>query len=180
MKRYSKVIDGKSVIKLANEIIIRTATEQIINPLEQMILADGWKEYIIPKRVESFDEIKARKIEEIIAYDSSDAVNRFFVAGYPIWLDKLTRVGLKGRLDAEKAKGDTHTTLWYEHIQFYVPIEKAYKMLEEIELYASACYDNTQKHIAEVMKLDNTLAVEQYDYTSGYPEQLTFNENYSL
>ena len=180
MKRYKKVIDGKTIIRRADEIVVRVNGSQTFNPTESMIFADGWQEYIIPERVESFDEIKARKIEEIIAYDSSDSVNRFFVAGYPIWLDKLTRVGLKGRLDAEKAKGDIHTTLWYEHIQFYVPIEKAYKMLEEIELYASACYDNTQKHIAEVMKLDNTLAVEQYDYTSGYPEQLTFNENYSL
>lgn len=167
-------------MKNADEIIVINNVSQIINPSHEMIIADGWQEYIIPERVESFDEIKARKIEEIIAYDSSDAVNRFFVAGYPIWLDKLTRVGLNGRLNAEKSKGEIYTTLWYEHIQFELPIDTAIQMLNDVEIYASACYDNTQKHIAEVMKLDNTLAVEQYDYTSGYPEQLTFNENYSL
>ena len=42
MKEYKKVIDGKTVIKSANEIVVRTNGQQIINPFEEQILADGW------------------------------------------------------------------------------------------------------------------------------------------
>lgn len=47
-------------------------------------------------------------------------------------------------------------------------------MLNAVELYASECYDNTQRHIANVKKIDNINELKQYDYTSGYPEKLKF------
>lgn len=60
MKQYTKQIDGKTVIKPRNKIVlrgIRTIKDkdgkekeiqtQIINPKEAQILADGWVEYII-------------------------------------------------------------------------------------------------------------------------------------
>ena len=47
-------------------------------------------------------------------------------------------------------------------------------MLIALELYASECYDNTQRHLAEVAKLDTIEAVNAYDYTTGYPSKLAF------
>ena len=47
-------------------------------------------------------------------------------------------------------------------------------MLYAIENYASACYDNTQKHIAEIEKLEIKEDIENYDFTVGYPEKLNF------
>lgn len=46
MKKYSKIIDGKTVVKAANRIVVQTDDAQIFNPTEEMILADGWEEYI--------------------------------------------------------------------------------------------------------------------------------------
>ena len=174
MKRYSKTIDGKTIIKRANEIIIRTATEQIINPSEQMILADGWVEYVPPVIVPTLEEIKARKVDEILAYDSSEAVNEFSMGGLPIWLDKATRAGLLLRFEAEAKAGRTSTTLWYNGLPFTLPLTYAQEILIALELYASACYDNTQSHIAEVQKMESKEAVEAYDYTTGYPAKLNF------
>lgn len=61
MKIYSKEINGATVIKKKNQIVVkRTKTikdkdgnekvvnTQIYNPTEDMILADGWVEYIAP------------------------------------------------------------------------------------------------------------------------------------
>ena len=44
--KYYKIIDGKLTIKSKNNIIIYLDGKQIINPPVQMILDDGWKEYI--------------------------------------------------------------------------------------------------------------------------------------
>ena len=174
MKRYRKILDGKTIIKTANEIIVRTATEQIINPTEAMILADGWVEYEPPVIVPTLEEIKARKVDEILAYDSSEAVNEFSMGGLPIWLDKATRAGLLLRFEAEAKAGRTSTTLWYNGLPFTLPLTYAQQILIALELYASACYDNTQSHIAEVQKMESKEAVEAYDYTTGYPAKLNF------
>lgn len=172
IKRYIKKIDGKTIIKSANEIVIRTATEQIINPSEALILADGWEVYVAPVYVPTLEDIKARKVEEILAYDSSEAVNEFSIGGVPMWLDKATRAGLLLRFEAEGKVGRTETTLWNDGQSYTLPLEQAQQILIALELYASACYDNTQRHIAEVQKMESKEAVESYDYTSGYPQKL--------
>jgi hypothetical protein len=91
-----------------------------------------------------------------------------------MWLDKATRAGLLLRFEAEgKAMRET-TTLWYEGQSYTLPLAQAQQILIALELYASACYDNTQSHIAAVMALESKEAVEAYDYTGGYPEKLSF------
>ena len=174
MKRYSKVIDGKTIIKRADEIVVKGNGSQTFNPKEDAILADGWVEYEPPVIVPTLEEIKARKVDEILAYDSSSAVNEFSMGGLPIWLDKATRAGLLLRFEAEAKAGRTSTTLWYNGLPFTLPLTYAQEILIALELYASACYDNTQSHIAEVQKMESKEAVEAYDYTTGYPQKLLF------
>jgi hypothetical protein len=79
------------------------------------------------------------------------------------------------RFQAEQAAGMTSTSLWYEGMQFSLPLVDAIQMLYALELYASECYDRTQAHIAEVEKLESKEAVEAYDFTIGYPAKLEFN-----
>lgn len=172
---YKKIEDGKTIIKGANEIVIRTANEQIINPSEQMIFADGWEIYVAPVYEPTLEEIKANKVEEILAYDSSEAVNEFSMGGLPIWLDKATRAGLLLRFEAESKVGRETTILWYGGQSFTLPLAQAQQILIALELYASECYDRTQAHIAEVQKMESKEAVESYDYTTGYPAKLAFN-----
>lgn len=174
MKRYSKVIDGKTIIKRADEIVVKGNGSQTFNPTEAMILADGWVEYIPQPYVPTLEEIKARKVEEILAYDNSSAVNEFSIGGVPMWLDKATRAGLLLRFEAEAKVGRTETTLWNDGQSYTLPLEQAQQILIALELYASACYDNTQSHIAEVQKMESKEAVEAYDYTTGYPAKLNF------
>ena len=174
MKIYSKIINGITTIKKANEIVIRTATEQIINPSEALILADGWEIYVAPVYVPTLEEIKVQKVEEILAYDNSNAVNEFSMGGQPIWLDKATRAGLLLRFEAESKVGRETTTLWYGGQPFTLPLAQAQQILIALELYASECYDRTQAHIAAVNAMESKEAVEAYDYTTGYPAKLNF------
>lgn len=170
MKRYIK--DNK--IKTAKQIIIRKGGKQIINPTEEMILADGWVEYIVPVVEETLDIVIKHKSDEIREFDSSVEINEFFISDTSIWLDKNTRTGLMLRFQAEKNSGSIETTLWYEALSFTLNLEEAIQMLYALELYASQCYDNTQRHLNTISKLENIEDVKNYDYTIGYPEKLRF------
>jgi hypothetical protein len=145
-----------------------------------MILEDGWVEYIktvnipTPTDEEIFERYLSDKINEILEYDASSEVNEFFLGETSIWLDKATRAGLKLRFEAEISLGKDTTTLWYDNIQYSLGLNKATQMLLAIELYASACYDNTQAHVANVKALENIEDIKNYDYRTGYPEKLMF------
>jgi hypothetical protein len=144
------------------------------NPTEEMILADGWEEYTTPIYEPTIDDYRKRKKDEILRYDSSDEVNAFYIADQEMWLDKATRVGLKLRFDAEIASGQTNTTLWYEGTPFNLELVNAVQMLNAIELYASACYDNTQRHIANINSLQLIEDIKNYNYKEDYPHKLEF------
>ena len=176
MKLYKK----NGVIQFSDKIVIIKDDMQIFNPTEEMILEDGWVEYIssvnipTPTHEEIFERYLSDKINEILEYDASSEVNEFFLGETSIWLDKATRAGLKLRFEAEISMGKDNTTLWYDNIQYSLGLNKATQMLLAIELYASACYDNTQAHIANVKALENIEDIKNYDHRTGYPEKLRF------
>ena len=176
MKQYTKVVNGSRQIKPRNKIVIVKDGLQTINPSEQALLADGWQEYVEPEPTvaELLNQAKAMLKNEVVNYDSSDEVNTFYIKETPIWLDKATRAGLKLRFEAEVATDAEETTLWYNGVQFTLKLEEAVQMLYLIEIYASACYDNTQRHLANLDKLTTIEEIESYDYKSGYPEKLRF------
>lgn len=190
---YMKVIDGRKITKPRRNIILTKVTTvpvssdsdettdinmQVFNPTHEMLIEDGWEVYepilYEPTAEEVLNREKEYMIEEIIRYDSSTEVNGFYIKGQEIWLDKATRVGLKLRFDAEIANGQTNTTLWYEGIPFNLELTNAVQMLNTIELYASACYDNTQSHIANVKVMEDVESLKNYDYRIGYPNKLEF------
>lgn len=176
MKRYTKTIDGKVVIEERNRIVINKDGTTTLFPTHEMLLEDGWVEYVIPEPTEEelFARAKRNLKNEIAHHDSSSEVNEFFINGLPVWLDKATRAGLKLRFEAEIAVGNENTSLWYNNMQFPLPLSQAMQMLYAIEIYASACYDNTQAHLANVEALSTIEECEAYDYRVGYPEKLRF------
>lgn len=179
MKKYIK----DNVIKTRQEIVIVKNGMKTINPTEEMILSDGWVEYV-PQVNEGLSDEEVAKISlvkarhrlrnAVLAHDSSEEVNAFTIGGVKMWLDKATRAGLMLRFQAEQQIGKAETTLWYSGTMYSLPIENAFGMLFALEVYASACYDNTQRHLANIQKLETAEEVEAYDYTEGYPAKLKF------
>lgn len=179
MKTYEKTIEGRVVRLSAKNIVIKNGGFVTTNPTHEQIIADGWVEYIAPPKPEpTAEELLARAKEnkkvEIEEYDTSPAVNRFYIADTPMWLDKETRTGLKLRFEAEIAMGKTDTTLWADGVQYPLSLETAIQMLYALEVYASMCYDQTQAHLAAIDALTTVEEVEAYDHTAGYPEMLRF------
>lgn len=169
MKYYIK--DGK--IQNSSSITINVEGRQIFNPSHNTLLKYGYEEYV-PDSNKILEHAKNNKIQEIMQYDSSEAVNLFYIQDIPVWLDKSTRSGLKLRFDAELASGKETTTLWYNTNSFELTLDNAIQMLYAIEIYASACYDKTQYHIAQISNLNTTEEISVYDYTMGYPDKLRF------
>lgn len=134
--------------------------------------ADGYP--VLVEHEYTIDELKEMKIAEINAYDKSDAVNSFTLAGKQIWLDKDTRVGLVNSIGIEKESGRINTTLWYNAEKYVIPVDDALNMLNQLELYALDCYNVTQSHIAAVKSLPDAGQVEAYNHKGEYPEQPKF------
>lgn len=179
MKLYQKIDNnGLSHIMPQNKIVIIKDNMQIFNPTEAMLFNDGWREYHPQESVITEEEIlkmeKEHIIDDILEYDSSENVNIFHVSGIPMWLDKATRAGLMLRFQAEQAIGKTETSLWYNNREYKLPLNNAVSMLYTIEVYASSCYDNTQKHIHNINLIQDISELKNYDYTTGYPEKHYF------
>lgn len=118
---------------------------------------------------------KKKMIKRINEYDVSPDVNSFYLNGLQVWLDKSTRVGLMNSLNIEKSSGKTSSTLWFGNIKLEINIDTATQMLSSLEIYALQCYNKTAEHKMNVNNLFSVSEVNQYDYTKGYPEKLTFN-----
>lgn len=129
----------------------------------------------------TLDQAKAKMISEIDAYDTSDAVNQFYLAGVPMWLAKSERVGLVNstniQMEAQKAQGVEMpmTTLWYGTMQITLPCAVVLQMLSALELYSLAAFNVTASHKAAVEEMGDIADVLSYDYTTGYPEKLNLS-----
>lgn len=68
MKQYIKVINGETVIKKRNQIVIKKDGYQYINPKEEMLFSEGWEEYIPQHISTNLVPIKSRQtiIQELV------------------------------------------------------------------------------------------------------------------
>lgn len=174
MELFKKKINGETFIKTRSKIIVIKDGIQVINPTADILYADGWELYV-PSEEKTLGKSIAEKIKEILAYDSSESINSFSVGDRDIWIDKMTRASLLLRFQAEQSNGLTETSVWHEGREYHLSLDAAMSMLYTIEIYASKCYDNTQRHIAIVKLLNSIDEVDSYDYTTGYPDKLNFN-----
>lgn len=145
-------------------------------PSEQRLTEWGFEEWIEPEPTpeELLQRAKASKIAELEAYDASDAVNSFEVKGKTMWLDAATRQHLRISLDAMQQAGRENVTKWFDGEQYTYPIDVWYYMLSLVEVYASDALNVTESHKAAINALTSVSDVEEYDYTVGYPDKLSF------
>lgn len=103
MKTYIKTIDGKAVIKRADYIVIKKDGMQVINPTEEMILADGWVEYTpptpepvpyVPTELDLVQELAVRQFNEKTDVGNEDALH-FQLIVYPFdhYIGQSLKVG---------------------------------------------------------------------------------------
>lgn len=171
--KYIKNFYGLNIIKEKYEITVYENKQLINNPSEELLEKHGWRIYAKDEK-ELLEIHKKEVIKNINNYDVSPHINGFIINDIQIWFDKGTRASLMLRLQAEKQLGKTDTCIWYKEHNFEMPIDKAIEILYQLEVYASECYDTTQRHIINVQNLDNVEDVKNYEYKVNYPRILTF------
>ena len=145
-------------------------------PSVEQLESWGYEEYVepTPTPAQLLERAKAEKIAELEAYDQSDAVNSFSVNGQDMWLDAATRQQLRISLDANQQAGRETVTKWFDGVQYTYPIDVWYYMLGQVEVYAGDALNVTEAHKAAINALDDIEDVEAYDFTTDYPEKLSF------
>lgn len=181
MKRFTKKIDGKNVIKTLKEIVVRKDGRVTYNPTEEMVLADGWVEYVPPTPAEPTEEelvqiAKNRKLRELHEYDESKEVNDCVIVyeGNELhyWADKHERGSLESAVRNSMALGRTHYRLDLRElgVSLNIPCEKLLQMLAVLEVYAIDCYNKTTDHEFAIKALATRDEIEAYDFGVGYPD----------
>lgn len=118
---------------------------------------------------------KQRKVMEIDEYDTSSAVNGFYVNGMNVWIDRALRTTyLNNSIPAARAAGANKIGLWINDILIEINIDLAQKMLLAIEWYALQCFNVTANHKLQVNALTTIKAVNAFNIKKDYPEKLSF------
>lgn len=140
------------------------------------LIAENKKKY----EGKTLEEAKEMLLAEIDAYDTSSAVNGFYLNGLLIpWskddpsspnVDK--RMGLRQNIADKVALGEENISIWMKGMSFTMPCAQAEALMRSIENYAYECFNVTAAHKKAVSELNSIEEVEKYDITAGYPAQL--------
>lgn len=136
----------------------------------------GFEEWIEPEptQEELLRRAKQDKLNELENYDNSSEVNNFSVNGKNMWLDASVRQQLRISLDAMQTLGRETVTKWFDGEQYTYPTSIWYQMLAAVEVYAADALNVTESHKAAINALTTVQEIEDYDFTTGYPEKLEF------
>jgi hypothetical protein len=164
MKQYWK---DNQLVERPKSLILNGMT--YVPPTDEQLVEAG---YVITEHVQTIEDVLNEKIEQIEIYNVSENVDRFYINDMPMWLNRELRNSLMSRFNAEKSKGIEITNIWYNGINFVLSVDMAISMLLDLEIYASKCFDNTQRHLYNVTQLQTIEDINNYDYTVDYPEKL--------
>lgn len=148
--------------------------------VEAMNFADYVKFELVrdldPSKV--LDSLKLERTQILRNLEQQDkAVNLFEINGIQTWLDKATRVGLVNSLTIEKEMGRTQSTIWFGDTELILNIDKAIKLLYQIESYALECFKVTSSHKRTINSFTSIEDLRKYDFTKNYPSKLIFTIN---
>jgi len=115
-------------------------------------------------------EAKAEKLAALAAYDFSDAVNSFSLGGQSMWIAPDDRANYILTLQGAKRLGVETVTFLGQNI----PVDNALAMLDAVNLYAMQCVGVTEGHRNAINAKRAISTVDAYDFTTGYPEKLSF------
>ena len=145
-------------------------------PSVEQLESWGFEEWVEPTPTpeELLARAKASKIAELEAYDASDAINSFSVDGKQMWVPADKRAVLRTSIEAYKALGAENITKVWSGQDYTFPVAVWNTMLNKVEVYASECFNQTQRHAAAINTLNTLEEIADYDYTVDYPEKLEF------
>lgn len=153
-------------------------------PSVEQLTQWGFVEWIDPEPTpeQLLESGKQEKIAELLAYDSSEAVNSFELRQGGVkmtdyWLPRDLRTSLDGDVRACQASGHATYNFDIRELGVTLPLDcaKFLAALTTLREYAYTAYNVTSQHMAAIGRLATVDAVNEYDFTAGYPPKLVFN-----
>lgn len=145
----------------------------IINPTEEMLLANGYERIEQqPTQEELLEAAIMAKCAEIDAYSNSAEVNELTFNGKKTWLTPEIRSNYALSINAAKARGEENVRFVLAEQEITLGIDTAFKFLAVIQGYADVTFLVTQRHKKVVRGLKSVAEVEAYDYHTLYPGKL--------
>lgn len=119
---------------------------------------------------DTLETAKGIRIAQAGQYDASAEIRTFYVNGVAAWISPNKRNNLKSACESFKKDGVTSVPF----MGLTIPIDTALEMISQIESYAGATTIITDNHIAAIAALTTVEDVLTYDFTTGYPQKLSF------
>jgi hypothetical protein len=91
-----------------------------------------------------------------------------------MWVPADKRAVLRTSIEAYKALGAENITKVWDGQEYTFSVTDWDTMLNQVEVYASECFNQTQRHAAAINSLSTIEDVEAYDFRQNYPEKLVF------
>lgn len=139
---------------------IRSTPEEIINMQRSDIATDYDRQKVIDK------------IEE---YNISNNIDIFTLNGNPTWINLQSRMVMAHDLNMAKLLGKETITFWLDGVEYILNTDQGIQLLSQLESYALQCQNRTEEHKKNVSNITSYQELQDYDYTTGYPEKLEFN-----
>ena len=153
---------------LYNEVAQRFYSEAVVKSAENY--------RAIPKGIDpqpherTLADAIAERLALLHAYDQSDAVLSFTFNGQKMWLNPQQRTNYLMTINAAEEQGMTAVPFGGQQ----VPIAQARAVLNALAIYAMQAMATTDAHDATIRAKRKIETVDAYDYTAGYPANLTF------
>lgn len=140
------------------------------------VISEDINGYPVLKEYEpTIKDLQNKVLSSIALYDVSDTINVFYINDEPLWLNKNERLSIRELIRIKTEKGDTEVSIWSNNKEYILPLGSASIVIDSVDLYASECYNTTQRHIATVKSITDKSRLESYDYTVGYPDKVKIN-----
>ena len=156
---------------------VKLSNEQVAfhNEYPSASVREVLKMELDPVHERTLEDAKFEKKEQIAQYDSSEAVNSFTIGNAVMWLNVNERQQLATQIQANEVIGRNDMTKWFNGVSYTFQIDVWKQMLTALEIYAGDALNVTEAHKAAVDALQTIEEVDNYDFTTGYPEKLSFN-----
>lgn len=142
--------------------------------IDEQQIKNDLNTFISKSKTRKLNRTIVEAITNINDYDKSSNVNRVVINGMNTWFNKADRVGLRNSTNVLKKQGIESTSLWVNNKEIAIKCDDLIDMLDKLEMYALKCFDTTSSHKRDIYQLDNINDIENYDYTIGYPDKLSF------
>lgn len=114
----------------------------------------------------------AEKISELTTY--SDNLKCFIINDKNVTLSSESQNNLRNIIDSEISLGDTELTEWFDGVSYTYTLEEWDRYLSQYEIYLHNVNNVMEHHKVNIRALTTIDDVNNYDYTTGYPTQLSF------